>query len=120
MCDTDGGIDVLLGALELPFGIQAAEPVSGTSFQWGDRNGWACLQLVAVEALKNCGRRTDAMRIAKKFVSAVEQTFVQTGKLFEKYNMQMGNADAVSEYGTPEMMGWTAGVYLVLKEGYVK
>ena len=24
------------------------------------------------------------------------------------------DADAVSEYGTPEMMGWTAGVYLAL------
>jgi alpha,alpha-trehalase len=115
MCDTDTGVDVLLDVLELPFGIQAAEPVAGTAFQWGDQNGWACLQLVAVEGLFQLGRRADALRIAEKFVQAVEQTFTQTGKLFEKYNVREGNADAVSEYGTPEMMGWTAGTYLVLK-----
>ena len=116
MCDTDDGIDVLLDALELPFGLQAAEPVASTSFQWGDRNGWACLQLVAVEALEHCGRHTEAKRLAEKFVGTVERTFAQTGKLFEKYNVQKGDADAVSEYGTPEMMGWTAGVYLALQK----
>ena len=95
---------------------QAAEPVANTSFQWGDRNGWACLQLVAVEALEHCGRHTDAKRLAEKFVGTVERIFAQTGKLFEKYNVQKGDADAVSEYGTPEMMGWTAGVYLALQK----
>lgn len=116
MCDTDTGVDALLDALELPFGLQAAEPVAGTAFQWGDQNGWACLQLVAVEGLLQVGRRADALRIAEKFVHTVEQTFAATGKLFEKYNVQKGNADAVSEYGTPEMMGWTAGTYLALKK----
>ncbi len=108
------GIDPLLSALELPFGLQAAEPSPMGSFQWGDQNAWACLQLVAVEGLLQCGRAEDALRIATKFVGAVEQTFLQSGKLFEKYNAEKGNADAVSEYGTPEMMGWTAGVYLAL------
>ena len=116
MCNADTGVDALLDALELPFGLQAAEPVAGTAFQWGDQNGWACLQLVAVEGLLRVGRRADALRIAEKFVHTVEQTFTQTGKLFEKYNVQKGNADAVSEYGTPEMMGWTAGTYLALKK----
>ena len=116
MCNTDTGIGDLLDVLELPFGVQAAEPVTGTAFQWGDQNGWACLQLVAVEGLWQVGRRADALRIAEKFVQTVEQTFLKTGKLFEKYNVQKGNADAVSEYGTPEMMGWTAGVYLALKK----
>ncbi|MBE6629466.1 MAG: alpha,alpha-trehalase [Ruminococcaceae bacterium] len=116
MCDTDAGVDALLGALELPFGLQAAEPVAGAAFQWGDQNGWACLQLVAVEGLLQVGRRADALRLAQKFVHTVERTFAQTGKLFEKYNVREGNADAVSEYGTPEMMGWTAGTYLALKK----
>ena len=116
MVHADAGVDALLRALELPFGVQAAEPVAGTAFQWGDKNGWPCLQLVAVEALENCGRVADARRIGDKFVRVVEQTFMQTGKLFEKYNVEKGNTDAVSEYGTPEMMGWTAGVYLALKE----
>ncbi len=119
MCGTDAGVDALLDALELPFGVQASERVSDTTFQWAQINGWPCLQLVAVEGLLQVGRRADALRIAEKYVRAVEQTFAQTGKLFEKYNVQKGNADAVSEYGTPEMMGWTAGTYLVLK-GYLQ
>ncbi len=115
MCDTDTGADVLLGALELPFGVQASERVGDTAFQWAQINGWPCLQLVAVEGLWQVGRHADATRIAEKYVRAVEQTFLKTGKLFEKYNLLEGSADAVSEYGTPEMMGWTAGTYLVLK-----
>ena len=68
-----------------------------------------------MEGLAQVGREADAKRIAQKYVRAVEQTFAKTGKLFEKYNLLEGSADAVSEYGTPEMMGWTAGVYLTLK-----
>lgn len=117
MCDTDAGVDALLDALELPFGVQASEPVGDTAFQWAQINGWPCLQLVAVEGLCCVGRRADALRIAEKYVKAIEQTFAKTGKLFEKYNLLVGSADAVSEYGTPEMMGWTAGTYLVLKAG---
>ena len=40
--------------------------------------------------------------------------FAAHGKLFEKYNGLTGDIDAVSEYGTPEMLGWTAGVYMNL------
>ena len=116
MCETDGGVDALLNALELPFGVQASERAGDAPFQWAQINGWPCLQLVAVEGLSRVGREDDAARIAKNFVCAVEQTFAKTGKLFEKYNLIEGSADAVSEYGTPEMMGWTAGVYLVLKK----
>ena len=116
MCDTDDGIDALLDVLELPFGVQASERVSDGAFQWAQINGWPCLQLVAVEGLVQVGREADARRIAQKYVRAVEQTFEKTGKLFEKYNLLEGSADAVSEYGTPEMMGWTAGVYLALRE----
>ena len=116
MCDTDVGVDALLDALELPFGVQASERVGDSAFQWAQINGWPYLQLVAVEGLLRVGRDADAKRIAQKYVRAVEQTFAKTGKLFEKYNLLEGSADAVSEYGTPEMMGWTAGVYLALQK----
>lgn len=113
--DTDGaGIDALLSALELGYGLQAAEHVEG-NFQWGENNGWACLQLVACEALENCGRREDARRIAEKYVALVEKCFAETGHLWEKYNVHDGSSNAVGEYGTPAMIGWSAGVYLSLK-----
>ena len=108
------GVDSLLSALELDHGVQAAEFTEG-NFQWGEDNGWACLQLVACEALEACGRVSDTIRIAKKYVSLVEKCFDSTGYLWEKYNVREGNSNAVGEYGTPAMIGWSAGVYLALR-----
>ena len=44
-----------------------------------------------------------------------QNLFEKTGKLWEKYNAESGELDFNSEYGTPEMLGWTAGVYVVCK-----
>lgn len=115
MDNSDAGIDALLASLELDYGLQAAEAVEG-NFQWGEDNGWACLQLVACEALENCGRAENARRIAEKYVSLVEKCFDETEHLWEKYNVRNGSSNAVGEYGTPTMIGWSAGVYLSLKE----
>ena len=38
--------------------------------------------------------------------------FERTGYLWEKYNVINGSIEVASEYGTPDMLGWTAGVYL--------
>lgn len=35
-------------------------------------------------------------------------------KLWEKYDASVGVVSVTKEYKTPEMMGWTAGVYLYL------
>lgn len=113
MIDDEKGIDALLKTLELDFGLQAADKSYG-NFQWGADNGWACLQLVATEALLGIGRNRDALRVAKKYVDLVDKIFADTGRLWEKYNVREGSKDAVGEYGTPEMYGWTAGVYQTL------
>ncbi len=114
LVDDGQGMDILLSALELDFGLQATVACEG-NFQWGENNGWAPLQLLAAEALLRCGRRDDALRIAKKYVSLVEKCFAETGHLWEKYNVRDGNSEAVGEYGTPRMLGWSAGVYQSLK-----
>lgn len=113
MTDDDRGVDALLDALELDFGLQATEPTDA-NYQWGEDNGWACLQLVACEALVACGRADDACRVAEKYVSLVERCFETTGHLWEKYNVREGSSNAVGEYGTPTMIGWSAGVYQAL------
>ena len=114
MISDDQGMDLLLSKLELAYGLQAAEPCPDGRFQWGAGNGWAPMQLVAVESLTHVGRRADARRIAEKYVGLVERTFDAGGAVGEKYNIVTGDHNAVGEYGTPEMMGWTAGVYLAL------
>lgn len=114
MVRDDRGMDDLLRALELPHGLQASGPTAAGTFQWGAGNGWPCLQYAAYVALRNCGRKEDAGRIAQKYVALVERCEAGTGRLWEKYNVENGTADAVAEYETPEMYGWTAGVYQAL------
>ncbi len=109
------GIDLLLNTLELEYGLQATEHTEG-NYQWGADNGWACLQLVACEGLCKCDRVGDAVRIAKKYTSLVEKCFEKTGHLWEKYNVREGSNEAIGEYGTPTMLGWSAGVYQVLRK----
>ena len=86
------------------------------SYQWGYPNGWAPLHLIAVEGLKQCGYDQDATRIAGKYLTAIAGLFEQTGKLWEKYNVCDGTLQAASEYGNPEMLGWTAGVFVVFAD----
>ena len=53
----------------------------------------------------------EAKRIAEKYVRATNLLFEKTGQLWEKYNAETGEIDTRSEYGTPAMLGWSAGVY---------
>lgn len=108
------GLKNLLSILEGDYGIFTTEKIF-EKYQWAYPNVWAPCQYIAVIALKQYGYMDDAKRIAKKYAALIEKNFETHGKLFEKYNGSTGGIDAVSEYGTPEMLGWTAGVYLKCK-----
>lgn len=98
--------------LETDYGILTCEKndTPGT-YQWDYPNGWAPMQLIVAGGLLAYGYREDALRIAEKFVATVERCYEQTGHLWEKYNMVLGNIEATNEYEMPAMMGWTFGVY---------
>ena len=103
--------------LEAEFGILTCEKNDKCGiYQWNYPNGWACLQYIAVAGLERYGYHNDAKRIACKYVNLVEKIFEETGNLWEKYNVVSGSLDVNSEYGTPPMMGWSAGVYLAALE----
>ncbi len=105
------GLLNLLQMLESDWGIFTTEKTD-KKYQWAHPNIWAPCQYVAVEGLRRYGFDTEAERIAEKYVALIEKNFAAHGKLFEKYNGLTGDIDAISEYGTPEMLGWTAGVYM--------
>lgn len=112
--ETDvNGLKQALAELELPYGIVSCEK-SSVNYQWGYPNGWAPLNYVAFQSALNMGHNVDALRIATKYVNMVDNLYEQTGKLWEKYNVENGTLDVVSEYGTPDMLGWSAGVYVVM------
>ena len=85
------------------------------TFQWDYPNGWAPLHYLVVHGLDNYGYKADAARIAEKYVSSIEKIFAETGALWEKYNVTDGSIRVNDEYEMPEMLGWTAGVYMDLK-----
>lgn len=105
-----------LDKLEASYGILACEEISDLGvYQWGYPNGWPCLQYVVCCSLNQYGYMDAAKRIANKYCSLVERVFEKTGNLWEKYNVVEGNINVTNEYDMPAMMGWTAGVYLYLK-----
>lgn len=109
------GLKKLLCVLEGEFGIFTTEQMD-EKYQWAYPNIWAPCQYIVVKALGNYGYSDEAKRVAKKYAAFIERNFTKQQKLFEKYNGVTGGIDAVSEYRTPEMLGWTAGVYLECKK----
>lgn len=103
--------------IECEYGISPCEKgIRKVNYQWDYPNGWAPIQYAVAYALFNCGYAADAERVAKKYVCAAEEQYRKTGTLWEKYNVSDGTINVVDEYKMPEMLGWTAGVYVDLKE----
>lgn len=104
---------LLLPKLETECGIACSEDRTDLNhLQWDYPNGWACLHYIVIHGLLRYGYRTEALRIAEKYVALADDVFQKTGHLWEKYNVVTGEVSTAKEYDTPAMMGWSAGVYL--------
>ena len=109
------GFEGLLAELEYSYGVVSAK-TQQKGFQWATPNGWAPLFYVCVAAAINVGDEESAKRIAKKYIAILDEIFQKTGALYEKYDVVTGKIGIGEEYGTPEMLGWTAGIYLSLQQ----
>ena len=110
----------LLSMLELPHGLSTCINRPGDRFmQWDYPAMWPSNVYFAVTALESLGLSGDAERIAKKYVDNVTDVFAKTGSLWEKYDAEKGGVSVTSEYETPRMLGWSAGVFLYLCEQYL-
>lgn len=101
-----------LSVLESEHGLVACRHLGKQTYQWGEPNGWAPLHYMAVKAADQLGLKEEAKRIAEKYLNAQTHIFQKTGRLWEKYNAETGELDVVAEYDTPELLGWSAGVYM--------
>lgn len=117
VAESGEGLAPLLERLEAPYGVFTAERTEGR-YQWGYPNVWAPCLYAAVVGCENYGYSAAAARLAHKYIALIEKNYDATGKLWEKYNALDGNTQSANEYATPEMMGWTAGVYTCLKQIY--
>lgn len=82
-----------------------------TGQQWDAPNGWAPLQWIAIEGLRDYGEAVLAATIAQRWMLRVISAYRATGKLVEKYNVAASSLVAGGgEYPTQDGFGWTNGV----------
>ena len=115
-----------LPLFERPGGVGACEGLDEPSGrQWGEGAVWAPLQHLVVAGLDRYGYRTEAARVASRYLDTVARNWVDpepaevaagggrrraAGRLYEKYTAEGRVND--TEYPAGEGLGWTAGVFL--------
>ena len=83
--------------------------------QWDAPNGWAPLQWVAIQGLRNYGFSELADEIKKRWIAVNLAVYTSHYKLVEKYNVE--DSDALGgggEYPLQDGFGWTNGVLAAL------
>ncbi len=86
-----------------------------TGQQWDAPNGWAPLQWISIQGLRNYNAVALADSIKKRWVKLNEKVYQQTGKLTEKYNVvDLSLPAGGGEYPLQDGFGWTNGVLLKL------
>ncbi len=84
-----------------------------TGQQWDAPNGWAPLQWMAYQGLRNYGIDGLAEEIKKRWTDSNIRVYQETGKMMEKYNVEENDLIAGGgEYPAQDGFGWTNGVAL--------
>jgi alpha,alpha-trehalase len=86
-----------------------------TGQQWDAPNGWAPLQWVSIQGLRNYGHEAVADTIANRWIRLNTKVFRATGKMLEKYDVEnLSLESGGGEYPVQDGFGWTNGVLLKL------
>ncbi len=101
-----------LHRFEFPGGLVTSLD-SKTGRQWAYPNGWAPLNWIVVEGLRNYGFDVEARRIMRKWCDNCAAVFEQTGTMWEKYNVvEIGGKEEGGLYGSVRGFGWSNGVFV--------
>ena len=119
IADERRGVEKINQTLMLEYGVTSCEKIDtkGEVFQWGYPNMWAPHNYWAYVANKRVGLTARAEEVRLKYLSTVSRVFKETNNLYEKYDATTGDKTTFNEYGLPEMLGWTAGVFQVFFKG---
>ena len=83
--------------------------------QWDSPNGWAPLQWIAIEGLRNYGHHELADDIKRRWITVNMKVFTEKHKLIEKYNVENSHGlGGGGEYPLQDGFGWTNGVLSAL------
>ena len=103
--------------LNFEYGIAATVPYNSENrYQWAYPNIWAPLVTFAFMAAINLKDFDSATKIATSYVLLIEKEYGKNNALWEKYDAVCGSKSKVNEYQETEMLGWTAGTYVLLEE----
>jgi len=100
---------VLQKELLRPGGFVSTKINSGQ--QWDAPNGWAPLQWIGIQGLRNYDQTTLASEVSKRWLALNRKVYKNTGKMVEKYNVQDMSLEAGGgEYPVQDGFGWSNGV----------
>ncbi|MFT4031589.1 MAG: alpha,alpha-trehalase TreF [Siphonobacter sp.] len=86
-----------------------------TGQQWDAPNGWAPLQWIAIQGLRNYSENTLAEEAKRRWIEENIRVYKATGRLVEKYNVyDLSLLGGGGEYPLQDGFGWTNGVLLKL------
>lgn len=86
-----------------------------TGQQWDAPNGWAPLQWVTIQGLREYGYHELAEKIKKAWIKTCVDLYKKEGKMVEKYNVVTPNElGGGGEYVLQDGFGWTNGVLAAL------
>jgi alpha,alpha-trehalase len=88
-----------------------------TSQQWDAPNGWAPLQWIAIQGLRNEGDTTLANVCKTRWLNENQRIYDKTFKMTEKYDVvHPDRKGGGGEYPGQDGFGWTNGVYQALSK----
>ncbi|MCB7479731.1 alpha,alpha-trehalase TreF [Christiangramia sediminis] len=83
-----------------------------TGQQWDAPNGWAPLQWLSIQGLRNYDQNDLAGEIKSRWLKLNKDVYGRTYKMLEKYNVEdLSKESGGGEYPTQDGFGWTNGVY---------
>ncbi|MFV9485038.1 alpha,alpha-trehalase TreA [Christiangramia sp. ASW11-125] len=83
-----------------------------TGQQWDAPNGWAPLQWITIQALRNYKHLELSEEIKTRWLDVNSAVYNRTYKMTEKYNViDLSKESGGGEYPTQDGFGWTNGVY---------
>lgn len=85
-----------------------------TGEQWDAPNGWAPLQWLAIQGLRQYKQTDLANKIKANWVNENLRVYRASGKMVEKYDVTNTTTAKGGEYPTQDGFGWTNGVLLRL------
>jgi alpha,alpha-trehalase len=82
--------------------------------QWAAPNGWAPLQMIAVEALRAYGFDQQATEVMRRWCDGTAAVFASSGAMWEKLNVvNVGGASEGGLYGNVQGFGWSNAAFVV-------